>query len=188
MPKVAIDYSKTIIYKIVCNDTTITDCYVGRTIDFRKRKWHHKSDCNNENGIHYNFKLYQVIRANGGWENWSMVPLEECNCENQIQAQIKEREWFDKLKANLNVDTPNTTPSEAQKKYCENNKDKRKETCRKYIEKNKDKINEKYNKKFICECGKKYTYINKSRHELSKKHLEFINLNNLSIDNINGAN
>ena len=45
MPRKPIDYSKTISYKIVCNDLSITDCYVGHTTDFTKRKSHHKSDC-----------------------------------------------------------------------------------------------------------------------------------------------
>ena len=33
MPKVPIDYAKTILYKIVCNDLKIIDCYVGTTIN-----------------------------------------------------------------------------------------------------------------------------------------------------------
>ena len=49
MPKLPIDYSKTIIYKIVCNDTNITDCYVGHTTDITRRKAHHKCSCNNPN-------------------------------------------------------------------------------------------------------------------------------------------
>ena len=36
------------IYKIVCNDLSITDCYVGHTTDFVKRKCNHKIICNNE--------------------------------------------------------------------------------------------------------------------------------------------
>ncbi len=43
MPRNEIDYSKTIIYKIVCNDLTITDCYVGSTTDFKTRKAAHKN-------------------------------------------------------------------------------------------------------------------------------------------------
>ena len=31
MPKKEIDYSNTIIYRIVCKDTNITECYVGHT-------------------------------------------------------------------------------------------------------------------------------------------------------------
>ncbi len=38
MPKKIIDFSKTIIYKIVCNDLNITDVYVGRTTNFINRK------------------------------------------------------------------------------------------------------------------------------------------------------
>ncbi len=39
-----------IIYKIVCKDINITDCYIGSSIKFRKRKNLHKSNCNNVNG------------------------------------------------------------------------------------------------------------------------------------------
>ena len=49
MPKKIIDYSKTIIYKIVCNDLNITDLYIGHTTNFIKRKATHKSNCNNIN-------------------------------------------------------------------------------------------------------------------------------------------
>ena len=48
MPKKEIDYSKTIIYKIVCNDLNIKDCYIGSTTSFTKRKNRHKSNCNNK--------------------------------------------------------------------------------------------------------------------------------------------
>ena len=47
MPKTPMDYSKTIIYKIVCNDLSIKECYVGHTTDMTKRKCSHKYSCNN---------------------------------------------------------------------------------------------------------------------------------------------
>ena len=31
MPRIAMDYNKTIMYRIVCNDLEIKDCYVGHT-------------------------------------------------------------------------------------------------------------------------------------------------------------
>ena len=34
MPKSNCDYSRTVLYKTVCNDLNITDCYVGHTTDF----------------------------------------------------------------------------------------------------------------------------------------------------------
>ena len=48
MPRKIINYTNTIIYKIVCNDLNITDLYVGSTTDFTNRKYNHKSSCNNE--------------------------------------------------------------------------------------------------------------------------------------------
>ena len=43
MPKNNINYSNTIIYKIVCNDLNIKDLYRGSTTDFHNRKSNHKS-------------------------------------------------------------------------------------------------------------------------------------------------
>jgi predicted GIY-YIG superfamily endonuclease len=69
MPRQAMDFSRTIIYKICCNDLKITDVYVGFTTNFNQRKYAHKRCCKYESQKNYNLKLYQTIRANGGWEN-----------------------------------------------------------------------------------------------------------------------
>ena len=42
MPRLAVDYLNTIIYKIVCKDLSISDVYVGQTTNFTKRKSQHK--------------------------------------------------------------------------------------------------------------------------------------------------
>jgi hypothetical protein len=65
MPRLPIDYSKTIISKIVCNDLNITD--------FVRRKANHRSDCTNEKKSVYNSKVYKTMRENGGWDNYSMI-------------------------------------------------------------------------------------------------------------------
>ena len=52
------DYSKSIIYTIRSRDSV----YVGSTIDFRSRKYKHKSCIYNENRKHYNTNLYKTIR------------------------------------------------------------------------------------------------------------------------------
>ena len=44
-------FSNSCIYKISCKDTTITECYVGSTCDFKRRKIDHKSYCNNEKNL-----------------------------------------------------------------------------------------------------------------------------------------
>ena len=66
MPKDNIDYSNTIIYKIYCNDSSLTDIYVGHTTNFIKRKYQHKVLCNKKSKL----KIYDIIQKNGGWNNW----------------------------------------------------------------------------------------------------------------------
>ena len=58
MPRKEIDYSKTVIYKIVCNDLNVKDVYVGHTTDFTKRKASHKAVFNCPNHHNYNCLLY----------------------------------------------------------------------------------------------------------------------------------
>jgi hypothetical protein len=106
MSKVDIDYSNTIIYKITCNDPKVNDVYVGHTTNFVQRKHAHKQSCINEKSPNNKCKLYEVIRANGGWLNWNMEIIHFCNCKNQYDARIKEQEYFVLLKANLNSIEP----------------------------------------------------------------------------------
>ena len=82
MPRLKTDYSKTVIYKIVCNDLEIKDYYVGHTTDFTRRKSCHKCACCNENSRDYNFKVYQMIREYGGWNNWTMIEIEKFPCKD----------------------------------------------------------------------------------------------------------
>ena len=102
MPKVEIDYSNTIIYKIMCNDPAIKEVYVGHTTNFVQRKHAHKQTCNNIKSPCYNLKLYKTIRANGNWSNWEMTIINFYNCKDQFEARQKEQEHFVILKATLN--------------------------------------------------------------------------------------
>ena len=88
MPRKDIDYSNTIIYRIVCKDTSITDCYVGHTTNFINRKNGHKTKCNNEKDKNYNLNVYQFIRDNGNWENWDMIEIERCNAIEIGRAHV----------------------------------------------------------------------------------------------------
>jgi hypothetical protein len=154
MPKKIIDYSNTIIYKIVCNDLNITEVYVGHTTNFINRKALHKSNCNNPNSKSYNYKIYNTIRQNGGFENWSMIEIEKFqDCNDINEATARERYYYELLNAKLNTNCPGRNKAEYQevnkdkikeyiKEYKENNKDKMQEYSKEYYEKNKDKIQE----------------------------------------------
>jgi hypothetical protein len=102
MPKNIIDYSNTIIYKIYCKDNAVTDFYIGHTTNFIKRKYQHKVLCCSNKKI----KMYDVIRNNGGWDNWNMTEIARYNCQDSTEARIREQEHYDLLKPTLNTLNP----------------------------------------------------------------------------------
>ena len=184
MPKKPIDFSKTIIYKISKDD----DFYVGSTTDFASRKSHHKHTCNTEKSKDYNLKVYRTIRERGGWNEWQMTPLEEyVECQNKIQARIREEEWIDKLQTNLNMRKAfgAETVQEYQKQYYQEHADELKAQKAKYYQEHKeekaqfyqehaDEINANRAVKFECGCGSVCRISDKARHEASKKHQAYL--------------
>jgi hypothetical protein len=194
MPKKEIDYSKTVIYKIVCNDFSIKDLYVGSTTDFRKRKSQHKASCIVPENKKYNFKVYEFIRNNGNWENWTMVEIEKYPCKDGNEARSREQYYKVKLNATLNMNNafgrdPDKLKAKQKRSYL-NNKDKVLERVHNYAkthkqeisergklyrENNKEEIKARKSKPCVCEiCGKSYTHNHKSRHLKSKFHENFL--------------
>jgi hypothetical protein len=185
MPRKPIDYSKGLIYKIVCKDLECKDIYVGSSTNFTKRKTNHKSNCYNENQPHYNLKLYQTIRQNGGWDNWEMLEVEKYPCNDGNELRARERVKYEELKANMNIQYPNRTIKEWNvvnkdkknkqwKKYFNKNKDKINSKKRQTYNENKEKISEKRKEKIECECGLYYTGSHKLRHQSSNKHIQLM--------------
>ena len=202
MPLTNIDYSKTIIYKLCCKDISITEIYIGHTSDMRRRKYSHKSDCNNEKRKQYNYNVYQFIRENGGFENFDMIEIERYNAIDGYDASKRERYWVDELKATLNMVIPSRTRKERyelnrekileyHKKYYENNEEKNKEyrennkeiiaeKRKRSYENNKKIIAEKNKEKITCECGCVVCKIVLKRHQQSQKHIELMSQKVLS--------
>lgn len=166
MPRHAIDYANTIIYKLVCNDVTIKDCYVGHTTHFQKRKQKHKACCNNENDKYYNLNVYKFIRNNGGWLNWSMVEIEQFSCSNSNEACARERYWVETLQSTLNSQIPTRT----KKEYNEQ-----------YYDQNRDELSEKYKQQVTCECGRQVRKHELQRHKRSNIHNELLEINHEEI-------
>lgn len=166
MPKVEADYSNTIIYKLCCNDPTITDIYVGHTTNFVQRKHCHKTSCCNEKDKKHKQYVYEFIRNNGGWDNWNMIQIEIVNCKNKRDAEAVEHYWIEKLHAVLNSNKPYAMCKEKPqlykhfwyeekkdyilqkaKEHYEENKDDKLEYQKQYAEENKEKI-EEYQKEY----------------------------------------
>ena len=149
MPKNEIDYSNTIIYKIFCKDKTKTDVYIGHTTNFIKRKYQHKICCNNLNN---KLKIYNIIRENGGWDNWSMIDIETLPCQTQSDRSIREKYWYDQLNANLNTKVPNR------------------------------KIDDYLKEEHLCICGATHTIGGTTSHIRTKKHMNNIKNKNIELD------
>ena len=163
------------IYKIVCNDIQITECYVGSCNNMTKRKYNHKNNCNNENNKKYNVNVYQFIRANGGWANWNMVAIEQVNYTIKHEILLRERYHLERLGATLNKQIPLRTHQE----YYEANKTEISEYHKRYNESNKTEISEyhkrynKANKTEILEKKKEYYEANKTElNQKAKAHYE----------------
>jgi len=152
MPKKEItDY---VIYKIICNDENITDCYVGSTSNFKVRKWDHKRLSNDENS---KLKIYEIIKEKGGWDNWSMLPIAEHKEISVMQARIKEEEQRDILNASMNSRAAFRTAEELREienerkkknRQTEEGKIKERKAQELYRELNKDTINEKQKERY----------------------------------------
>jgi hypothetical protein len=186
------------IYKIYCLDSKITECYVGSTEDYNRRCSEHKSDCNNEHSKGYNLKVYKYIRANGGFDNFIIEQIIDCNVENKY---IEEQRWFELLQPTLNTNYPKRNKKQYKidnkefyqqynKQYYENNKQQISEQNKQYRIANKEhyqqynkqyqidnkkKIAEKGKIKIHCECDSKYIHQHKARHIKTIKHQNYIN-------------
>jgi len=159
-------------YKIVCDDLP-NFVYVGSTMSFANRKYEHKRACNNENRKGYNYKIYQTIRENGGWDNWRMVCVHQQEVDNKRHAEQIEEQYRVELNGNLNTHRTFLSPEkrkeekkERSKEFYENNTEYFKE----YYENNRGFISEKIK----CECGCEIRRGDLPKHKRTKKHIKFI--------------
>jgi len=160
-------------YKIVCDDLP-EHVYIGSTMAYANRKYQHKSDCYNENRKTYNLKIYQTIRANGGWDNWRMVCIHQEDVVNKREAEKIEESYRLELNGNMNERRSFRSPEqkkEQKKEWYKNNPEYNKQ----YIQDNKDSIAEKkkeyreQNKNHIAEQKKEYAEKNKEKISQQKK-------------------
>ena len=156
------DYSKSLIYKIVCKDTSVREIYVGHTTNYRIRYNCHKSWGNNVKSSKYNLKVYKYIREHGGWDNWEMVELYKYPCNSKKEIIAEERRAYDRFNAKLNTFKPNRSKEE----YFIDTRDIR---VQKWHD-NKIEILAKQAEKKRCECGIFYTHNHKKRHTDTQLH------------------
>ena len=141
------DYSKSKIYKIVCNITGLI--YIGSTTQnlcgrIQDHKYDYKYYLNKKSYSHW-LTSFEIIEKN----NYDIILVEDFPCERREQLLARERYWVENTKC-VNKFIPTRTHKEYyqdnkenKKQYCEENKEKIKEKNKQYYLKNKEKLNEK---------------------------------------------
>jgi len=188
-------YQRGKIYKIV--DNTNDNVYVGSTTEptlARRLAKHVANYTAYLKGNKTNYITSFIIFKN---KDYYIELLELVPCNSKDELLVRERHYIKSIVECINKNIPGRNKAE----YYEDNKERRTEYQRKYSKQNKDKIDiyqkeyneinkdrlkdyrkqyqeinkEKQNKKCICACGGKYTHQNKSNHEKTKLHQNYIN-------------
>ena len=145
----------TYIYKLRCKDTNVKDSFIGHTTNPNTCKNYHKRRCNFSNG-----KLYQVMRDNGGWDNWKLNVLEkfEYSYNQQLKDKMEEEKQFHQPTLNrwAKPKKPPVNPLET------------------YIIKKKKKKTEELSPFVKCECGHTIPRTHYNYHRNSSDHVKYM--------------
>lgn len=95
--------NEIIFYVFKCKSGLVNNCYVGHTSNFLRRRREHKSRCSNEKDKKHNFKVYKVIRENGGWDNWNMIEIYKQSCKDKRECERVEQQLIDEYNSDMNV-------------------------------------------------------------------------------------
>jgi len=90
------------VYKLKCRDTTITEFYIGSSVNFDKRKSQHKDNSNNLKNKDYCYPLYIFINVNGGFHNWEFEVIKEFKFITKKELNMNEQYYKELLNPHLN--------------------------------------------------------------------------------------
>jgi len=183
-------YENGKIYRIVGNVQN-SKCYIGSTVQpLSKRMGGHRALYRSfQNGIGNKCMSYELFDEYG-IDTCEIVLIENFPCETKDELHKRERYWIETMEC-VNKVVPTRTKKEYDKEYRKENREyiaeykkeyrqENKEVIadyqKEYYEKNKEVLKEHINEKFECECGGSYTRANKSKHEKTKKHQNFTDL------------
>lgn len=144
------DYQNGKIYIISCS--LGPEVYYGSTIQtLKKRMYFHKK-------MRYCSRL---IFEKYGFENCKIDLVEDYPCNSRKELEAREG-WYIRNNVCVNIVVPGRTPAE----WCIDNKEKVKGYKAQYYKNNKGN--------FTCECGAVINKCGKTRHEKTKKHMDYI--------------
>jgi len=98
MPSSKIDYSKTLIIKIVSKDLKKKEFFLDYCQGLTNKVYLLKKQCNDEKHKKYNSDMNKFIREHGGWDNFDVIIVEEYKeCKNSSDAKMRLRYLYDKI-------------------------------------------------------------------------------------------
>ena len=184
------NYSKSKIYKIVCNITGET--YYGSTTQpLSVRIGEHRKDAKKEVGVATSKQI--ILRG-----NYDIVLCEECPCVNKEQLHARERKWIEENDC-INKIIPGRTDKERyeankeqikqykeeyyeankeqikqKKKECyESNKEQIKQKTKEYREANKEQINQYYEEYYKANKEQYKQYYESNKEQIKQKQKEY---------------
>lgn len=150
------NFANAIIYTITKGE----DIYVGSTTNLKQRISNHKWLSNNDKSI----KLYDAIRASGGWDNWEIKEYEKFPCSNYRELLKREDEVRILLNASLNM--VSCSFAENRQKYREARREELRQKQREYVAENREQVRAKQKEKVECDiCKSLYSKSNLAKHK-----------------------
>ena len=120
---------------------------------------------------HY-YTCFQLF-SKYGVENCKIILLESVNANNKDELEAREAFYINTLKC-----VNKFIPLRTDKEYHIDNRETILKKHKDYYEKNKEKISKKDKVKILCTCGSCIRKSDKTRHEKTKKHLNFLSNSN----------
>ena len=118
------------------------------------------------NSTAYNLKVYQIIRANGGWSNWDMIEIHKQLCSDKRDSERVEQSLMNKLSSDMNTKKAHQTAEELRSYHQQYGQQYQPQ----YRGDNRVLINSNQNARHTCCCGGRYTLCHKIQHRDTKKH------------------
>ena len=157
------DYKKGLIYTIRSPHTD--NIYIGSTCQrLSKRLYTHKNNFRqHKNGAIKYMTSYKILELGDEY----IELLEAYPCNSKMELCKREGEMIRQYK---DVCVNSNIAGRTKKQWENEHKEHMKERAKEYKMKKNAKLKEIHN----CECGGHYTLHHKTRHEKSKKHLNFM--------------
>jgi len=131
-------------------------------------------------GTNHYYTSFEILKT----DDYKIELIENYPCDSKDELCAREGHYVRQMEC-VNKNIPGRTQKESKKEWRQNNKVEIDQYNKQYHQNNKKELNQKHKEyyennknelkqKHTCECGGKYSYKNKSQHQKSKKHQNYL--------------